>query len=105
MLVIIGNCLSEWMAVSFVPGLLISGSEVRVLHGPPIVSGSSGTLELPETVYGLIFGLNFWEIENEIGLGVEIGAKPSTRRPPRPIARFTAGRARRSATKRACRRD
>ena len=37
---------------------LSRGSEVRVLHGPPTSSGSSGALELPEIVLGADRGLN-----------------------------------------------
>src|SRR5262249_34975735 len=58
-----------------------------------LLTGRAETpVPLPGTVLWADFGLNAWEIENKIGLGVEIGAKSSTtRRPPRLIARFTAG--------------
>jgi hypothetical protein len=45
------NCLTRLAIVSFAPGLLISGSKVRVLDGPPITSATCRTSQVADAAY------------------------------------------------------
>src|SRR5215831_1284293 len=50
-------------------GLLISGSKVRVLNGPPIESGTSDTAECPIWLFGSVWFQIWFQIGPETAFG------------------------------------